>query len=341
VVKKAKRRAKVQAETPAKTKAEKRAKKEAASRQQTTAPEPTGGMGRIPDVKPGKYRDGMPLNQLLYLECKLILRPNHFTSRKSLFDFAKLMRRPAAQSGVKFSTGDFADAPLQIREVLFMDTADFRLYNNAFILRRRIPYQEGFPAGDPEMVFKFRHPDMQTAAEIDVRPNIAGNYRIKFKAEALPLKDQLGGYRLLFSHNVELNLSQVPNLDRASVPQLGEIFPCLSGLKKSKLEKVDYVNHTIVEEVLQDLGTLDFGKDLTANSNLALWRERGMERPLCGEFAFQCKFKRRDDLHEKAIERVKQFFITLQQSGKDWLSLGTTKTGLVYRLKGNPPTAHE
>jgi len=118
-----------------------------------------------------------------------------------------------------------------------------------------------------------------------VRPNIAGSYKIKFKAEALPLKDQLGGYRLLYSHNVELNLSQVPDLDHISLPKLGEIFPCLADLKKFKTEKVEYVNHTIVEEVLQDLGTLDFGKDLTAGCNLALWRERGMQKPLCGEFA--------------------------------------------------------
>ena len=40
--------------------------------------------------------------------------------------------------------------------------------------------------------------------------------------------------------------------------------------------------------------------------------------------------------HEKAIERVKEFFIAPQENGHDWLSLGTTKTGLVYRLKGNP-----
>ena len=85
--------------------------------------------------------------------------------------------------------------PLQIREVLFLDTEDFRLYNNAFILRRRIPYEDGFPVGDPEIVFKFRHPDMQKAAETDVRPQIFGDYRIKFKAEALPLKDGLGGIR--------------------------------------------------------------------------------------------------------------------------------------------------
>jgi len=48
----------------------------------------------------------------------------------------------------------------EIREVLFLDTADFGLYNNAFILRRRIRYEDGFPSGDPEIVFKFRHPDM-------------------------------------------------------------------------------------------------------------------------------------------------------------------------------------
>ena len=61
----------------------------------------------------------------------------------------------------------------------------------------------------------------------------------------------------------------------------------------------------------------------------------------CGEFAFEVKFKRADELHDKAMDRGRQFFIALQQSGHDWLSLGTTKTGLVYRLKGNPPQAHE
>src|SRR5262249_52868149 len=160
------------------------------------------GVKWLPDLKPGKYADGLPLNEIQYLECKLILRPNHFTSRKSFFDFAKIMRRPAAETKVEFSSEDFVDAPLQIREVLFVDTADYRFYNNAFILRRRVPYEDGFPVGDPEIVFKFRHPDIQTAAQTDVRPQIFGDYRIKFKAEALPLKDQLGGIRILFSHNV-------------------------------------------------------------------------------------------------------------------------------------------
>jgi len=225
--------------------------------------------------------------------------------------------------------------------VVFLDTADFRLYNNAFILRRRVPYRDGFPAGEPEIVFKFRHPDMQMAAEMDVRPSIAGEYRIKFKAEALPLKDQVGGYRLLFSHNVQFPLSQAPERARTSMATLTKVFPCLAALGVPTSERVELVNQTIVEEVLQELGTLDFGKGFTANSNVALWRERGSHRPLCGEFAFQAKFKRRDELHEKAIDRCRQFFISLQKSGRDWLLLETTKTGLVYRLKGNPPQAHE
>jgi hypothetical protein len=195
--------------------------------------------------------------------------------------------------------------------------------------------------GEPEIVFKFRHPDMQAAAELDVRPNIAGNYRIKFKAEALPLKDQVGGYRLLFSHNVQFALSQAPDGDRTSMAILANLFPALAALKTSDTEKVELVNQTIVEEVLQDLGVLDFGKGVTAESNIAIWRERGTHHPLCGEFAFQAKFKRRDALHEKAMNRCRQFFTLLQHAGRDWLFLGTTKTGLVYRLKGNPPQSHE
>jgi hypothetical protein len=288
----------------------------------------------------GQYSDGSPLDNVQYLECKLILRPDRFTAAKVFFDYGKLVARTAREFGIRFINKGVTLKP-EIREVLFLDTRDFRLYNHAFILRRRIAYENGFPVEEPEIVFKFRHPDMQKAAELDVRPNFAGNYRIKFKAEALPLKDQVGGYRLLFSHNVQFPLSQAPEGDRTSMETLARVFPALAALKTSKTDRVELVNQTIVEEVLQDLGVLDFGKGITADSNIALWRERGTHKPMCGEFAFQAKFKRRDELHEKAVNRCQQFFVALQQSGRDWLSLGTTKTGLVYRLKGNPPQSHE
>ena len=114
--------------------------------------------------------------------------------------------------------------------------------------------------GDPEIVFKFRHPDEQKATALDVRPKIAGKYRIKFKAEALPLKDQVGGYRILYSHNCQFGLSQMHDADRTSMATLCKVFPALAAIKKSDDEKISLVNEGIVEEVLLPLGQLDFGK---------------------------------------------------------------------------------
>ena len=303
----------------------------------------TSWAGRVPQLKPGRYADGLPIHEVQYLCCKLMLRPNHFTSRKSLFEFAKVMREPAAEHDVALSTSGFVDEPLQIREVLFIDTTDFRLYNNAFILRRRIPYKDGFPIGDPEVVFKFRHPDMQMAAETDVRPQILGDHRVKFKCQALPLRDQLGGIRLLFSHNVQFPRSHIRGggAEVLSMDAMTKVFPVLERIKKEPGEKIELVSDTIIEEVLQDVCMLDFGQGIKAKTNVAIWRTRGEHRPLIGEFAFQVRFKDRKELALEAMQRMEAFFISLQYAAQDWITLNATKTGVVYRLHGNPPSAHE
>ena len=300
-------------------------------------------VGSVPQLKPGTYDDGLPFHQVQYLCCKMMLRPNHFASRASLFEFGELTRAPAAEHGVIVTTKGFRDKPLRIREVLFIDTHDFRLYKNAFILRRRIPYRDGFPIRDPEIVFKFRHPDMQLAAETDVRPQISGDHRVKFKCQALPLKERLGGIRVLFSHNVQYQRSAlgfghdtVLDMDR-----LVETFPVLARVRNEPGEKIQLVSNTIVEEVLQDIGLLDFGHGVTAKTNVSLWRTRGEHRPLIGEFAFQIQFKDRKVLGREAMQRAEAFFIALQYAAQDYIALKATKTGIVYRLLGNIPTSHE
>lgn len=289
----------------------------------------------------GSYSDGHPLDDVHYLECKIILKGERFNSVENFHDFGRIVKRTAEASDVGYSTEEFKGLRPQIREVLFLDTQDFRLYNDAFILRRRLSYVDGFAVGDPEIVFKFRHPDLQAAAQMDVRPRLIDDYRIKFKAEALPLKNEIGGFRILYSHNAEFPLSRVHEADRSSLTTITKVFPVLECLKASEGEKVELVNATAVEEVLLDLGTLDFGKGISAKANVAVWRTRGDQKQLVGEFAYQCKFKRRDEFHDNARKRCEQFFCALQQNAQDWISLGTTKTGAVYRLKGNPPQSHE
>jgi len=329
----------------AKDKKEKRHKGKHHKRDKSLAEVTVKGDGQLPtpELLTGEatYADGKPLDNITYLEAKLILKPDPFTSVDVFRDFGKLVQKVAKRTGIGFVTDPETGRRPQIREITFGDTPDFRLYNNAFILRRRICYVDGFPVGDPEIVFKFRHPDEKKAAAFDVRPNIAGKYRIKFKAEALPLKDQVGGYRILYSHNCQFGLSQMHEADQTSMGTLVRVFPGLKAIAKSPDEHITLVNEGIVEEVLLPLGELDFGKGVVGRSDISLWRTRGEHKQLVGEFAFQLQFPSRENVADKQKMLATQFYISLQQEVKDWLALGVTKTAMVYRLKGNPPQSHE
>jgi len=181
-------------------------------------------MGR----KKRTYADGQPFDDIHCLQAKLLLKPDRFSAANRFADFGKVVERTARSMKV----GAIEDAEPgrgpRVREVIFIDTPDFRLYHNGFIFRRRARYVDGFPAGDPEIVFKFRYPDARRAAATDVRPNISGKYRIKFKQQALPSNDRLGGYRLLYSHNCQFGLSQVHDGVRTSMRTLVRIRDCES-----------------------------------------------------------------------------------------------------------------
>src|ERR1700758_2070784 len=96
-----------------------------------TVPDP------VPPLQQGQYSDGHPLDEVQYLECKLILKPDRFTAAKVFLDYGKLVAKTAKEFDVGFVNKDVVLKPA-IREVVFLDTADFRLYNHAFILKQRV-----------------------------------------------------------------------------------------------------------------------------------------------------------------------------------------------------------
>jgi len=146
---------------------------------------------------------------------------------------------------------------------------------------------------------------------------------------------------MLYSHNVQFPRSHAGNDDVFSMEVLTKIFPVLEKIKNDPGERISLVNGAIIEEVLQDIGTLDFGDGILGKTNVAIWRTRGEHRPLIGEFAFQVRFKNRSVLTLDAMQRLEEFFLALQHSAQDVIALNATKTGIVYRLLGNPPKAHE
>jgi hypothetical protein len=49
-------------------------------------PDQSSSSPTAPDLTPGQYSDGKVLDDIHYLECKLILKPDRFTSAKAFQD---------------------------------------------------------------------------------------------------------------------------------------------------------------------------------------------------------------------------------------------------------------
>ena len=61
----------------------------------------------IADIREGTYSDGHPLDDVQYLECKIILKGERFTSVESFYEFAKIVKRAAENADVGFSAKGF------------------------------------------------------------------------------------------------------------------------------------------------------------------------------------------------------------------------------------------
>ncbi|MFK8251503.1 hypothetical protein [Ancylobacter terrae] len=278
------------------------------------------------------------MDDLHYREYKILLRPERFFDPHQFEVYWKKVCAIADDLKVGVTTNKDA-FKRQVREVLFYDTPDYDLYRNAFILRKRTFYTDGWPDRDHELTLKFRHPDLKQAAAVDVTPHLQGVANIKFKEELLPLKEKIGDFRSLYSHNCVL-LSPGLVLDHG-LEHIATTFPSVRDFCKTDGTSIALVNDKAVEEVQVNVGTFEFGRDLTAKATIALWRERASETSLIGEFAFQAKFERYDALHQKAKTRSEEFFKAVQMQASEWVQLGTTKTAIVYGLGKQPVASHE
>ncbi len=282
--------------------------------------------------------DGHPHDKIHYREYKILLKPERFSRPEGFEEYWHALKHIARQCGVETETNEHAFHRL-VREVLFYDTPEFDLYNNAFILRKRTFYKDGWPEPDHELTIKFRHPDMETAAAVDIHPRLEGASKIKFKEELLPLRTELGGLRSLYSHNCEL-VSPAVILDQG-LDDIAKVFPALKQVDVHPKTRIELVNNVAVEEVQVDVGSFHFGHGLAAKATIAIWRNRASETSLVGEFAFQAKFHRLEELHQKALRLSEQFYKAAQVLASEWVALGATKTAMIYAMSGRPVTTRE
>jgi hypothetical protein len=271
----------------------------------------------------------LPDDVVHYREYKILLQPDRFTSKRGFLEFWEDVEKSAKKLDIKLDV-DKQAFHSQVREVLFYDTPSFDLYNNHFILRKRTYYDEGWPRPDHELTLKYRNPDLEAAAHVDVRPRLAGQYEVKFKEELLLERDRLGGMRSVYSHGCVL-ISPNIVLDRG-IEDIAAAFPALQGVDISPQTKIELVNSVAVEEVQNTIGFIHFGHHYKGKATIAVWRNRALEKSLSGEFAFQCKFDRLEEVHSSSLALSENFYKKVQLDCAEWIKLGTTKTAMVYGL---------
>ncbi|MBF6568901.1 MAG: hypothetical protein IVW54_08500 [Candidatus Binataceae bacterium] len=273
-----------------------------------------------------------------YRECKILLKAELFSKPSSFHKFWKIVHRTAKSLKISMTKPE-KPVSLHLREIVFLDTPKFRLYNNAFILRKRTFYRHGRPEPNYELTLKLRSPDRDAVARVDVRPLLPCVNTVKFKEELLPLPNEIGGIRMIYSHGCELD---TPNLILTQrFETICQVFPALLRAGAKAETKLSEVNGTVVDETLANLGLLEFDSKTVAKSNIAVWRDHHTKADLIGEFSFQLKFERLEDLRRKPRELSEEFFRKLQHEAEEWVQLGTTKTSLVYRLGKIPVNNHE
>lgn len=273
-----------------------------------------------------------------YRECKILLKAELFAKPSSFHKFWKMVHHTAKSLRITMTKPE-KPVSLHLREVVFLDTPKFRLYNNKFILRKRTFYRHGRPEPNFELTLKLRSPERDTVAAVDVRPLLPCVNTVKFKEELLPLQDRLGEFRTIYSHGCELDTPNMILTQRFET--ICQVFPALMKAGAKAETRLSEVNGIIVDETLANLGLLEFDSKTVAKSNIAVWRNHLTKADLIGEFAFQMKFERLEELRRKPRELSEEFFRKLQLEAQEWIQLGTTKTALIYRLGKTPVVNHE
>lgn len=275
----------------------------------------------------------LPKDVVHYREYKILLLPDRFVSKHGFIEFWNDVSKTVKRFGLKIHIDNHGFDSLE-REIVFYDTPEFDLYNNHFILRKRTFYEQGWPRQRHELTFKYRDPDLNAAAAVDVRPQLGGHHEFKFREELLLDRELLGGIRSMYSHECVL---MSPNIElEHGIEDITRVFPTLKRIDIIPRTRMALVNNVAVEELQNNLGIIRFGDHFRGKVTVGIWRNRASEKSLVGEFAFQCRFEQLEEVPESVIRTSEDFYKGVQIDCADWIKLGSTKTAMVYGLGRAP-----
>ena len=219
-----------------------------------------------------------PNRPVVAREYKLILNHLEFAERENAIESftnsikTRLEVLATSDNNVRF----LEDRDDKKRKVWYLDTNDFKIRDNKFLLRIRMKKD-----GDYETSLKCRAPDRYIATSYDLS---SGRKKVKSKFE----EDIIAPFASNFSLSATFETKYEPRIE--SMGDLVSIFPGLGVLKIDNNENLTKVKDFEAREISCQIGKIDFGSKLSgAETSLEFWYLPGEVKnqpPLIVEFTF-------------------------------------------------------
>lgn len=257
-------------------------------------------------------------------EYKMLLNPEFFKNpEEGMIKFWDIAKEAADKTGLEITGKDSFELK-DPRYIAYLDTPDFRLKELGYILRRRQDKKiKEKGKKEYELVLKYRSNDMETAASKDVSPAEEFKGESKFEQDIVAGKESI---KNVYSKSSKVILESKTDDE---LEEYGEIFPCLTELGIDPEEEISFVNDRKMEEYKMQLGEIDLGNGVAAESSIAVWYKQGKsdeKEPVIAEFSFNYKISENNGPSAEADKFIK----SLQKEADRWINEGSTKTEIIY-----------
>jgi hypothetical protein len=293
-------------------------------------------------------------------EYKLMLKTSKFEERgRGIKDFLDIIERQIEMLNVReekeavegeqvyFDKKDEKDDNGEKkRRVWYLDTKDFKLHENKFLIRIR-------KENDDEYVtdLKCRNSDRYISASYDLSPNIKEKeIQFEFEEDIIPKDDctnsRFPDFASKFSHSVSFHTKK--ELKLKTLRDLLSIFPGLNVLNIDADTELHKGNNFEAKEIFIKLGKIKFldKKYNTDDLSLSFWYLPKRETPEIIEFSFDYYAKEKPDGSDKnsfieefpisLVRKANDFYLALLNE-HEFVDLKTSKTKTEFAYTYKPP----
>ena len=241
------------------------------------------------------------------VEFKLLLAPERFADAGDGLDsFWKRLADTVESLGLQAERTDDGDS--KRRTIEYLDTGDFALRDQGYILRSRTSVK-----AKPVLALKYRDADRTKAAAADVSVREGLESEGKFEKDVTSSKQ-------LFASSNKVKLKKLPP---ATLAGYSDVFPGLAGLGLASSAALQPVRGRHINEEVHDLAEIELGSGVKSLAQISLWYED--DRPVIAELSFNLPGQ-----SPAAEEKGQRLLRALHNQAGEWLGNGTTKTEYVY-----------